>query len=169
MKLRAREVLDSRGRPTVEAEVMASNGEIGRAIVPSGASTGRHEALELRDPENRRHGGLGVLRAVANVENEIAPAGLGLGLGDPAALDVALIALDAPPNKSRLGANAILGVSLAVAHAAAAARGEPLYMHLNRLWRRLLPPGEAADPQLPLPMVNMISGGLHAGGNLDFQ
>jgi enolase len=170
MKLRAREVLDSRGRPTVEVEVMASNGEIGRAIVPSGASTGRHEALELRDQESRRYGGMGVLRAVANVETEIAPAIVGKDLEDQGAIDAALIALDGTPNKSRLGANAILGVSLAVAHAVAAARGEPLYLHLNRLWRGYLAADEQpAELALPLPMVNMISGGLHAGRNLDFQ
>src|SRR4051794_30174366 len=149
MKLKALEVLDSRGRPTVEVEVSASNGEVGRAIVPSGASTGRHEAVELRDPECRRHGGMGVRRAVENVTREIAPAVVGMDVEDQGALDAALIALDGTPDKGRLGANAILGVSLAVAHAAAAARGEPLYAHLNRLWRARLGPGEAADPVLP--------------------
>jgi enolase len=167
MKLKAREVLDSRGRPTVEVEAVASNGEVGRAIVPSGASTGRHEALELRDHESRRHGGLGVLRAVANVNNEIAAALLGKDLEDQGAIDSALIALDGTPNKGRLGANAVLGASLAVAHAAAAARGEEFFVHLNRLYRERL--GEDVEPTLPLPMVNMISGGLHAGANLDFQ
>lgn len=169
MKLRGREVLDSRGRPTVEVEVAGSNGELGRAIVPSGASTGRHEAIELRDPENRRYGGMGVRRAVAHVNGEIASAIQGMDLEDQAGIDAALVALDGTPNKGRLGANAILGVSLAVAHAAAAARGEPLYVHLNRLWRNRLEPGEFAEPVLPMPMVNMISGGLHAGANLDFQ
>src|SRR5829696_293283 len=154
MKLRAREVLDSRGKPTVEVEVAASNGEVGRAIVPSGASTGRHEAFELRDPDARRYGGMGVLRAVANVSREIAPAIVGMDVEDQAAIDARLVALDGTPNKARLGANAVLGVSLAVAHAAAAARGEPLHVHLNQLWRRRLPPGEPADPVLPLPMVN---------------
>jgi enolase len=167
MRLKAREVLDSRGRPTVEVEASASNGETARAIVPSGASTGRHEALELRDHESRRHGGLGVLRAVANVNNEIAAAVLGKDLEDQATIDAALIALDGTPNKSRLGANAVLGASLAVAHAAAVARGEEFYLHLNRLYRERL--GEDVEPTLPLPMVNMISGGLHAGANLDFQ
>jgi enolase len=167
MRLKAREVLDSRGRPTVEVEASASNGETARAIVPSGASTGRHEAIELRDPESRRHGGLGVLRAVANVNTEIAAAILGKDLEDQAAIDAALIALDGTPNKSRLGANAVLGTSLAVAHAAAVARGEELFLHLNRLYRERL--GENVEPTLPLPMVNMISGGLHAGANLDFQ
>jgi enolase len=168
-KLKAREVLDSRGRPTVEVEATASTGAVGRAIVPSGASTGRHEALELRDTDGRRHGGQGVRRAVRNVGDEIAPVVLGRDLDDQAGLDAALVALDGTPNKARLGANAVLGVSLAVAHAAAAARGEELYVHLNRLWRGKLEPGEPAGPALPMPMVNIISGGLHAGGNLDFQ
>lgn len=168
-KLRAREVLDSRGRPTVEVEARASTGALGRAIVPSGASTGRHEAIELRDGERRRYGGLGVRRAVAHVTGEIAGAVEGMDLDDQTAIDAALVRLDGTPNKGRLGANAILGVSLAVAHAAAAARDEPLYVHLNRLWSRRLEPGEPSAPVLPLPMVNMISGGLHAGGNLDFQ
>jgi enolase len=167
MKLKAREVLDSRGRPTVEVEASASNGETARSIVPSGASTGRHEALELRDHESRRHGGLGVRRAVANVNTEIAAAILGKDLGDQATIDAALIALDGTPNKSRLGANAVLGASLAVAHTAAVARREELFVHLNRLYRERL--GEDVEPSLPLPMVNMISGGLHAGANLDFQ
>ena len=133
--LKARQVLDSRGRPTVEVDAIASTGAVGRAIVPSGASTGRHEALELRDADSPRYGGLGVLKAVDNVTREIAPAVLGIDLDDQAALDARLIALDGTPNKSRLGANALLGVSLAVAHAAAAARGEELFVHLNRLWR----------------------------------
>jgi enolase len=167
MKLKAREVLDSRGRPTVEVEAVASNGETGRAIVPSGASTGRHEALELRDHENRRHGGQGVLGAVAKVNNEIAATLHGKDLEDQNAIDAALIALDGTTNKSRLGANAVLGASLAVAHAAAAARGEELFVHLNRLYCERL--GEDVEPTLPMPMVNMISGGLHAGANLDFQ
>lgn len=127
MRLKAREVLDSRGRPTVEVEAAASNGEAARAIVPSGASTGRHEALELRDHESRRHGGLGVRRAVSNVNNEIAAALLGKNVADQVAIDAALIALDGTPNKGRLGANAVLGASLAVAHAAAAARGESFF------------------------------------------
>ena len=168
-ELKAREVLDSRGRPTVEVEATTSSGHVGRAIVPSGASTGRHEAVELRDTDRTRHGGQGVLRAVANVQREIAPAVTGMDLDDQSALDAALVALDGTPNKSRLGANAVLGVSLAAAHAAAAARGEELYVHLNRLWRARLGPDEPATPVLPMPMVNLISGGLHAGGNLDFQ
>jgi enolase len=168
-ELKAREVLDSRGRPTVEVEATASNGAVGRAIVPSGASTGRHEAVELRDAEDRRHGGQGVLRAVQGVQTEIAPALLGMDLDDQTVIDHKLIKLDGTPNKSRLGANALLAVSLAAAHAAAAARHEEFYVHLNRLWQHGLAPGEPAGPALPLPMVNMISGGLHAGGNLDFQ
>jgi enolase len=171
--LKARQVLDSRGRPTVEVEAVASTGAVGRAIVPSGASTGRHEALELRDAASPRYGGLGVQSAVEHVIREIAPPIVGMKLDDQAALDATLIALDGTPNKSRLGANALLGVSLAVAHAAAAARGEELFVHLNRLWRIGLEHGSygsvSAEPTLPLPMVNMISGGLHAGGNLDIQ
>ncbi len=169
MSLTAREVLDSRGRPTVEVEATSSTGESGRAIVPSGASTGRHEAAELRDGDPKRYGGQGVLKAVGHVRGEIARALIGKDIEDQAGIDAALIALDGTPNKSRLGANAVLGVSLAVAHAAACTRGEPLYLHLNRLWRAKLMPGESAAKTLPMPMINMISGGLHAGQNLDFQ
>src|SRR5438067_5121170 len=121
MGLVAREVFDSRGRPTVEVEAVGEGGAMGRAIVPAGASTGRYEAVELRDCEAHRHCGKGVLRAIANVATEIAPAVAGMELDDQAALDARLIALDGTPNKGRLGANAVLGVSLAVAHAAAAA------------------------------------------------
>jgi enolase len=169
MKLDAREVFDSRGRPTVEVEATSSNGESGLAIVPSGASTGRHEAVELRDGDPKRYGGLGVLRAVEKVRGEITRTLVGKDIEDQAGIDAALIALDGTPNKARLGANAILGASMAVAHAAAASRGEPLFLYLNRLWRARLGPGEPAEPTLPMPMVNMISGGLHAGRNLDFQ
>ncbi|HEX8201160.1 MAG TPA: phosphopyruvate hydratase, partial [Isosphaeraceae bacterium] len=168
-QLVAREVLDSRGDPTIEVEAVASTGARGRAIVPAGASTGRHEARELRDADPGRYGGRGVRRAVAHVAAEIAPAVVGRDLDDQDALDATLIGLDGTPEKARLGANAVLGVSLAVAHAAAAARGEELFAHLHRLWRLRLGPGEPAELVLPLPMVNMISGGLHAGGNLDFQ
>jgi enolase len=171
--IKARQVLDSRGRPTVEVDAVASTGAVGRAIVPSGASTGRHEALELRDSGDPRYGGLGVAQAIDNVIREIAPAVVGFDLDDQAGLDARLLALDGTPNKSRLGANALLGVSLAVAHAAAASRGEELFVHLNRLWRDRFDPGKPPiaplDPTIPLPMVNMISGGLHAGGNLDIQ
>jgi len=172
-ELRARQVLDSRGRPTVEVDAIASTGAIGRAIVPSGASTGCHEAHELRDAESPRYGGLGVIQAVNNVTSVIAPAVIGMELDDQLTLDSKLLEIDGTPNKGRLGANALLGVSLAVAHAAAAARGEELFIHLNRLWRERLEPGDreriASAPTLPLPMVNMISGGLHAGRNLDIQ
>jgi enolase len=171
--LKARQVLDSRGRPTVEVDALASTGSWGRAIVPSGASTGRHEALELRDSDDPRYGGLGVFRAVENVTREIGPAIAGMDLDDQSGIDARLIELDATANKSRLGANALLGVSLAVAHAAAVARGEELFFYLNRLWRQRAarePNGTfSIAPALPMPMVNMISGGLHAGGNLDIQ
>jgi enolase len=155
----AREVLDSRGNPTVEVEVHLEGGARGRAIVPSGASTGRHEALELRDGDPGRYGGKGVRRAVQNVKTLIAPRLLGLPANDQPLIDGTLCKLDGTPDKSALGANAILGVSLGCAHAAAAACQLPL-------WRYLDVKGEA---RLPLPMVNLISGGLHAGGNLDFQ
>ncbi len=171
--LLARQVLDSRGRPTVEVDAIVATGELGRAIVPSGASTGRHEALELRDANAARYGGLGVFRAVENVTKVIGPAIQGMDLDDQRALDARLIELDGTPNKSRLGANALLGVSLAFARAAAAARGEELFVHLNRLWRERLVSKQSgaasSEPAMPMPMVNMISGGLHAGGNLDIQ
>src|SRR5947209_602757 len=157
--LHAREVLDSRGHPTVEVEVHCHGGAHGRAIVPSGASTGRHEAVELRDGDPTRYGSKGVRRAVAHVRGQIAPRLLGLPATDQGLVDRTLCELDGTPNKSRLGANAILGVSLACAHAAAAARQQPLWRYLNT--------SQAA--RLPLPMVNLISGGLHAGGNLEFQ
>lgn len=169
-KLLAREVLDSRGNPTVEVEAFTADGARGYAIVPAGASTGRHEARELRDGDQRRYGGKGVRRAVENVLHTIAPALEGFELDDQTALDRALIELDGSPDKSRLGANAVLGVSLAAAHAAAAARGEELFRHLHRLWQAHRPPGRPdLGPALPMPMVNMISGGLHAARNLDIQ
>lgn len=168
-RLHAREVLDSRGRPTVEVEAVASDGAVGTAIVPSGASTGRHEALELRDVDDDRFSGLGVRRAVENVKARIAPAITGMDLEDQSGFDAKLIALDGTPSKIQLGANAILGASLALAHAAAVSRREPLYVHLNQLWRQRLDPGESAEPTLPMPMVNMISGGLHAGRQIAFQ
>lgn len=159
IRVHAREVLDSRGNPTVEAEVHCQSGACGRAIAPSGASTGRHEAKELRDGDPARYAGRGVRRAVVNVRDQIAPRLVGRSVLEQAALDRLLCELDGTPDKSRLGANAVLAVSLACAHAAAAARGLPL-------WRHLHADGMA---RLPLPMVNLISGGLHAGGNLDFQ
>ena len=154
----AREVLDSRGNPTVEAEVMLEGGARGRAIVPSGASTGEHEARELRDGGSR-YGGKGVATAVANVNNEIASALVGSDASDQAALDDRLCALDGTPNKSRLGANALLAVSLATAHAAASNDGKPLYAHLGG--------GEARV--LPVPMMNVVNGGAHADNNVDLQ
>jgi enolase len=158
-RVHARQVLDSRGNPTVEVEVTCRGGARGRAIVPSGASTGRHEARELRDGDPARYGGKGVRRAVANVHEHIVPRVVGLPATDQGLLDRTLCELDGTPDKSCLGANAILGVSLATAHAAAAVRGLPL-------WRALDTGGTA---RMPVPMVNLISGGLHAGRNLDFQ
>jgi enolase len=155
----AREVLDSRGNPTVEVEVRLAGGAWGRAIVPSGASTGAHEAVELRDGDRARYGGKGVLGAVANVNGEIAAAVNGRDALDQAGLDRALIDLDASPNKARLGANALLGVSLAVAHAAAAAEAKPLYRYL----------GGASAHVLPVPLVNILNGGKHALDSTDFQ
>jgi enolase 1/2/3 len=159
VRVHAREVLDSRGRPTVEVEVTCRDGARGRAITPSGASTGRHEAVELRDGDPKRYGGKGVRKAVANVRDLLTNRLLGLPATDQARVDRILCEIDGTPDKSRAGANAILGVSMAVARAAAASKGVPL-------WRWLDPDGLA---RLPLPMVNLISGGLHAGGNLDFQ
>ncbi len=158
-QIRAREVLDSRGNPTVEVEAALDDGAWGRALVPSGASTGQAEALELRDADPRRYLGRGVRRAVANVHNEIAPALRGMDAFDQRAVDDRLIKLDGTGNKQRLGANALLGASLAVARAAAASAGLPLYRHL----------GGAAAVELPVAMVNILSGGMHGGGNIDFQ
>jgi len=156
--LSALEVLDSRGNPTVAVTARTEKGS-GRAIVPSGASTGVHEAVELRDADPKRYLGKGVLKAVANVEGEIAQRLQGFDVGDQRKLDEAMIELDGTPNKSRLGANAILGVSLAVAHAAAAARGVPLYRYLG---------GDDAS-LLPLPMANILNGGAHADTPVDLQ
>jgi enolase len=161
-KTHAREVLDSRGKPTVEVEVTCSDGAFGRAIVPSGASTGRAEALELRDAHLPWYEGQGVQQAVDIVNNILGPALLGQDADDQPTIDLQLLELDSSPQKSNLGGNALLGISLATAHAAAASQRIPLYRHINNL----LP---ARTPAMPLPMTNMISGGLHAGGNLDFQ
>jgi enolase len=158
---RAREILDSRGKPTVEAEVRLDNGVLGRASVPSGASTGAAEACELRDGDMSRYDGLGVLTAVGSVINEIGPAISAMDPLDQAAIDQRLIDLDGTPQKSRLGANAILAVSLAVCRSAAAWKQTPLYRHIAEI--------SGHEPRLPLPMTNMISGGKHAGGNLDVQ
>jgi enolase len=157
--IRAREILDSRGNPTVEAEVVLSSGILGRAAVPSGASTGEHEAVELRDGEAERYGGKGVLDAVANVEDAIAPALHGMDAYDQVAIDRAMLELDGTPNKRRLGANAILAVSLAVARAAARDCRLPLYRYLG---------GPMANV-LPVPMMNILNGGAHAANNVDFQ
>jgi enolase len=168
--IHAREVLDSRGRPTVEVDVLVGGNLAGRAIVPSGASTGSAEALELRDGDAQRYDGQGVLRAVANVNQVIAPALVGADPSDQLAVDDKLLALDLSLQKSALGANAILGVSLAAAHAGAAILNVPLYRHVHASLQRVSGNGNAtAQPCLPVPMVNMISGGLHAGHNLDFQ
>ncbi len=155
----AREVLDSRGNPTVEVEIELAGGARGRALVPSGASTGAHEALELRDGDPHRYGGRGVRRAVDNVRTPIAARLVGTDVPDQRALDTALIELDGSPDKSRLGANALLGVSLAFAHAGAALAATPLYRHL----------GGAQACTLPVPMMNIINGGAHADTKVDFQ
>jgi enolase len=158
-EIAALEVLDSRGNPTVEVTVRLSDGSLGTALVPSGASTGVHEAVELRDGDSSRFRGKGVRNAVDNVDDVIGPAVIGLNALDQRALDAALIELDGTPNKARLGANAILGVSLANAHAAAAARRLPLYRHLG---------GDDAHV-LPVPLLNVLNGGLHAQTSVDFQ
>jgi len=157
--IRAREVLDSRGNPTLEVEVSLDDGAFGRAIVPSGASTGKAEALELRDEDLRRYLGRGMLKALAHVAQVIAPALRGVNAMDQFRVDSCLIALDGTDNKGRLGANALLGVSMAVAHAAAASARLPLYRYL----------GGVTASELPVPMVNIMSGGIHGGGNIDFQ
>lgn len=155
----AREVLDSRGNPTIEVDVRLESGDVGRAIVPSGASTGAHEALELRDGDKSRYNGKGVLKAVQAVNEDIAEALIGFDAADQIALDQELIALDGTPNKSKLGANAILGVSLAAAKAAAAAFGLPLYRYLGGVYAHVL----------PVPMMNIMNGGQHATNSTDFQ
>jgi enolase len=157
----AREILDSRGNPTIEVDVRLSDGARGRASVPSGASTGSREALERRDGDLHRYGGKGVLQAVAAVNQEIASALRGAHVESQAIVDRRLIDLDGTPNKSRLGANAILGVSMAIARAAAASAHVPLYRYLR--------PATAAPLRLPMPMVNVINGGVHAANALDFQ
>jgi len=155
----AREVLDSRGNPTVEVEVFLDGGAVGSAIVPSGASTGAHEAVELRDGDRERYGGKGVLTAVKNVNDTIRPEVIGSDAVDQVTLDRLLVDLDGTPNKGRLGANALLGVSLAAAHAAADAVGLPLYRYL----------GGTAARKLPVPLVNILNGGKHAIDSTDFQ
>jgi enolase len=155
----AREILDSRGNPTIEVDVVLADGSVGRAGVPSGASTGVHEAVELRDGDRSRFGGKGTLRAVANVVETIGPALLGLDATDQAGIDATLIELDGTPNKGRLGANAILGVSLACAHASAASVDLPLYRYLGGVGARTL----------PVPFFNILNGGKHAENSTDFQ
>ncbi|MGA9343099.1 MAG: phosphopyruvate hydratase [Rhodanobacteraceae bacterium] len=164
-RIHAREVLDSRGNPTLEAEVTLRDGSFGRAIVPSGASTGSREAVELRDGDMARYGGKGVRDAVANVNGPIAMALKGFDGSDQAALDQKLIALDGTANKSRLGANALLGVSLANARAVAQSQRIPLWRYLSNLSPRLT----AFEPALPVPMMNVINGGVHADNPLDMQ
>ena len=158
----AREVLDSRGNPTVEVEVVTDDGSRGHAIVPSGASTGAFEAMELRDGDDSRYGGKGVLKAVENVNALIGPEIKGIDVSDQRAVDVALLAIDGTPNKSRIGANAILGVSLACAKAAAGSAGLALYAHIGAI--------DGADANtLPVPMMNILNGGMHADNNVDLQ
>src|SRR2546426_2218079 len=162
-RVHAREILDSRGNPTVEADVVLEGGALGRAAVPSGASTGEHEALELRDADKPRYLGKGVLKTVANVNNEIAKAVGGLDAADQRALDKKMISLDGTPNKGRLGANAILAVSMAAARAAAAALNQPLYKYLSRSST------DQSANLLPVPMMNILNGGAHADNSVDFQ
>jgi enolase len=154
-----RQILDSRGNPTVEVDVTLADGSLGRAAVPSGASTGAHEAVELRDGDKSRWGGKGVEAAVRNVNGAIAEAMVGRDAGDQTGLDAALVALDGTANKGRLGANAILGASLATAKAAAASLGQPLYRYI----------GGADAALLPVPMMNILNGGAHADNPIDFQ
>ncbi|MES2313179.1 MAG: phosphopyruvate hydratase [Pseudomonadota bacterium] len=158
-RIHAREILDSRGNPTLEAEVTLAGGGFGRAAVPSGASTGSREAVELRDGDKSRYGGKGVKNAVANVNSTIADALKGFDAADQKGLDAKLIALDGTPNKGKLGANALLGVSMAAAHAVAASRGEPLWQYLSN----------GKPGALPVPMMNIINGGEHADNNIDVQ
>jgi enolase len=160
-----REILDSRGNPTVEVDVTLEGGVMGRAAVPSGASTGVREALELRDGDRKRYGGKGVLNAVANVNGEIAASLKGTA-GDQRAVDASMIALDGTPTKGRLGANALLGVSMALARAGALAAGVPLYTHLARLYEKR---DGATGSILPVPMMNILNGGAHADSSVDFQ
>ena len=157
--IEARQILDSRGNPTIEVDVVLADGSVGRAGVPSGASTGVNEAVELRDGDKSRYGGKGVLKAVANVREIIAPELLGTDASDQAGLDAALIALDGTPNKGKLGANAILGVSLAAAHAVAASYEMPLYRYFGGVGARIV----------PVLFFNILNGGKHAVNSTDFQ
>src|SRR6184192_2884066 len=159
VEIHGREILDSRGNPTVEVEAELESGATGRAAVPSGASTGAHEAVELRDGDKKRFRGKGVLTAVQNVQETIAPELLGLDAREQIMIDKLLLELDGTENKGKLGANALLGVSLAVAHAAASSAGLPLYRYL----------GGTNARYLPVPMMNVLNGGKHADNNVDFQ
>ena len=159
VEVNARQILDSRGNPTIEVDVVVACGAVGRAAVPSGASTGKREALELRDKRSKRYGGKGVTTAVKNVLTKIAPIIVGMDAADQTTLDKRMIELDGTPNKSKLGANAILGVSMAAVRAAAAAYELPLYRYLGGINARYL----------PVPMMNIINGGAHAANNLDIQ
>ena len=162
--IHARQILDSRGNPTVEADVTLENGIMGRAAVPSGASTGSHEAIELRDGDPNNYGGKSVLKAVANANGEIAQAIIGMDAADQAGIDKKLIALDGTPNKARLGANAILAVSLASAKAAALEKNVPLFSYINTLAG-----GDGNPVLLPTPLMNIVNGGQHAAGSTDIQ
>src|SRR5438046_7875587 len=155
----AREILDSRGNPTIEVDVILEGGTLGRAAVPSGASTGEHEAVELRDDDKKQYLGKSVYKAVENINSKIGPGLIGLDPRDQEAIDALMIDLDGTPNKGKLGANAILGVSMAVAKAAAEASGLPLYRYL----------GGPGAKTLPVPMMNILNGGKHADNNVDFQ
>jgi len=157
--IHARQVLDSRGNPTLECDVALESGVVGRAAVPSGASTGEHEAVELRDGQKGVYLGKGVLKAVENVNRRIAPELLGRDAREQEAIDAHMLRIDGTPNKSQLGANAILGVSIAVAKAAAEASGLPLYRYL----------GGSKAKVLPVPMLNVLNGGKHADNTVDFQ
>jgi enolase len=168
----AREVLDSRGRPTVEVVVTTDGGSQGSAIAPSGASTGAAEAMEIRDTEDSRYDGYGVLTAVNNVRQVIGPALVGIAAAEQAQVDARLCELDDSPQKSKLGGNALIATSLATASAGAASRGLELYEHLHQQFCQYEETQQVdgpARPKMPIPMINMISGGLHAGGNIDFQ
>ena len=159
VSIKAREILDSRGNPTIEADVNLSDGSVGKASIPSGASTGAYEALELRDGDSHRFGGMGVLKAIGHIHQEIAPRLTGQSPYNQAHIDDLLIDLDDSPNKSRLGANAVLAVSIAVANASALSKGIPLYKYLEL----------NDDPTLPVPMFNILNGGVHAHGSTDIQ
>jgi len=159
LDIRSREILDSRGNPTVEVEVLTENGFFGRAAVPSGASTGKYEAVELRDNDKGRFLGKGVLTACQFIEDEIREELIGVNVFDQIYIDKIMLELDGTPNKARIGANAILGVSMAVAKAAAEAAGQPLYRYL----------GGVNAHVMPVPMMNILNGGSHADNNIDFQ